>query len=311
LRDRAEVYVWSGAEPPPRDSLIEKASQSDALVCLLTDKIDGDLLSRCPRLRVIANVATGYDNIDLSAASSRGIAVTNTPGILNESTADFAFALLLAAARRVAEADRYVRSGQWTTWSPSVLLGNDVHGATLGIIGLGGVGVAMARRGIGFGMRVLYHSRTRKPRLEQDLGLIAAELPHLLAESDFVSLHVPLSGETRSLIGADELSAMKPKAILINTARGGVVDQDALVAALQSGAIAAAGLDVTDPEPLEVGHPLMRLDNVVLAPHIASASYETRSQMAMMAVTNCLDALDGKMPLNCVNPEAFRTEVRP
>jgi glyoxylate reductase len=254
------------------------------------------LLDGAPQLRVISQCAVGYDNVDVAAAAERGILVGNTPGVLTETTADFAFALLMAAGRRVVEGVDYVRAGRWQSWGLTVLLGQDIHGATLGLVGLGRIGAAVARRARGFEMRILYHDRVRRPELEAELGLDHVELEQLLAESDFVSLHVSLTAETRGLIGAAEFARMKPNAILINTARGPVVEMDALVTALRQGQIAAAALDVTDPEPLPADHELLSLPNVIVVPHIASASAATRERMAMMAVENLAAGLAG-LPL--------------
>lgn len=301
----AQVRVWPQDLPPPRAALLREASQCHALITLLTDTIDAEVMDAAPHLRVISNMAVGYDNIDVAAASHRGILVTNTPGVLAPTTADFAFALLMAAARRLVEADRYTRRGRWQTWGPSTFLGQDVHGATLGIVGLGGVGLEMAKRGRALGMRVIYHSRTRKPELERRWRITYTPLDTLLAEADFVSLHVPLTAETHHLIGRRELARMKPTAVLINTARGPVVDQQALYHALKEGTIAAAALDVTDPEPIAPDDPLLRLDNVIITPHIASASAATRHRMADMAVRNVITALRGRLPRHAVNPEAW------
>ncbi len=251
-------------------------------------------------------MATGFDNVDLEAASERRVLVTRTSGVLSETVADFTFALLLAAARRIAEADRYVRAGRWQTWGPSVLLGRDVHGGTLGIVGLGGVGTEVARRAQAFDMRVLYTSRHPKPEIEQRLDLTYAPLEELLRESDFVTLHVPLTPQTHGLIGRRELRIMKESALLVNTGRGQLVDQQALHDALKWGRIAGAALDVTDPEPLPPDDPLLQLENLVLTPHIASASIATRSRMAMLAAENLVEALAGRVPADTVNKEIAR-----
>jgi glyoxylate reductase len=284
---------------------VDIARGVEGLITLLTDRVDAPLLESSPSLRAVSNVAVGYDNIDVAACTARRIAVGNTPGVLTETTADFAFALLMGLARRVAEADAYVRAGKWRTWSHTLLLGSDVHGTTLGIAGLGQIGAAMARRARGFGMRVLYLNRHPRPELEAELGLWRVDKATLLAESDFLSLHVPLTPETRHWLGRAELAAMKPGAMLINTARGGVVDQIALAEALAGGRLGGAALDVTEPEPLPMDSPLLTLPNVLIAPHIASASHATRGRMASMAVDNLLAALDGRRPPNCVNPEVF------
>jgi glyoxylate reductase len=306
LRGAASVRVWPEDLPPPRDVLLREAAAADGLIALLTDRIDAELLDAAPRLRVVSNVAVGYDNIDVAEATRRAVLVTNTPGILTETTADFAFALLMAAARRVVEADRYTRQGRWKTWGPQVLLGQDVHGACLGIVGLGAIGLEVAKRARGFGMRILYQDHRRRPREERRYGLVHTELDQLLREADFVSLHVPLTGETRHLIGERELSLMKPTSVLVNTARGPVVDQQTLYRFLKERRIAAAALDVTEVEPIPMDDPLLTLDNVIIAPHIASASVSTRSRMASVAADNLLAALRGEEPPNCVNRQALR-----
>jgi glyoxylate reductase len=306
LAETAAVEVWDGELPPPREVLLREAAAADGLLCLLTDRIDAKLMEGAPRLRVISNLAVGYDNIDVEEASRRAILVTNTPGVLTKTTADFAFALLLAAARRVVEADRYTRQGRWKTWGPQVLLGQDVHESTLGIVGLGGVGLEVAKRGRGFGMRVLYHDATRRPKEERRYRLAYVDMDQLLRESDFISLHVPLTEETHHLIGEPDLSMMKPTAVLVNTARGGVVDPRALYRFLKERRIAAAALDVTDPEPIAPNDPLLELENVIIAPHIASASTATRQRMAQIAVDNLQAALHGQMPQHCVNRDIAR-----
>jgi len=303
LRQTCDIAVWPGELPPPPGDLRREAAAAHGLLTLLTDRIDDALLAAAPKLIAVSNMATGFDNIDVAAAGRRLVLVSRTPGVLTETSADLAFGLLLAAARRIAEGDRYVRAGNWRTWGPEIMLGPDVHGATLGIIGLGRIGAAVARRAAGFGMRVLYHGRSRKPQAEKDLGASYADLDTLLARSDFVSIHAALSDETRGLIGARQLALMKPGAILVNTARGPLVDQDALYEALRSGAIAGAALDVTDPEPLPADSLLLTLGNVVITPHIASASTATRSEMARLAVANLLTSLAGDVNENVVNAE--------
>lgn len=295
------VEVWPGELPPPAEVLAERLAVADAGFTTVVDFISPTMLEAAPRLRIIANMAVGYDNVDPAAAGELGIWVTNTPGVLAETTADMAWALLMAAARNVVASDRDTRAGGWKTWSPTGFLGVDVFGATLGIVGLGEIGEAVARRATGFKMRILYHSRTRKPVLEADLGLQYRSLTDLLAESDFVSLHTPLTAETGQLMSAAQFEAMKPSAILVNTSRGGVVDQDALVDALRSGAIAGAALDVTTPEPLPLDHPLYSFPNVVITPHIASASLATRSRMAEMAAENIIAVFAGNPPIHPVN----------
>jgi lactate dehydrogenase-like 2-hydroxyacid dehydrogenase len=279
------------------------------VLTLLTDRVDDAFLDAAgPSLRVVSNYAVGFDNVDVPACTRRGVPVGNTPGALTETTADLAWALLMAAARRVAEGDRYVRAGRWRTWGPQLLLGGDVHGATLGIVGFGRIGQAVARRAAGFGMTVLYWGRSRaEPRMEQELAATWADLDELLGRSDFVTLHVSLNDETRHLIDAAALAQMKPSAVLVNTARGPVVDQVALAAALRDGTIAAAGLDVTDPEPMAPDDPLLELENCLVVPHIASASYATRGRMAEMAAANLLAGLRGERLPNLVNPEVYGT----
>ena len=306
LARHAQISVWPGEIPPPRAVLMKEVAEIDGLLALLTDRVDAALLDAAPRLRVVSNYAVGYDNIDVAAATARGIVVTNTPGVLTETVADFTLALMLAAARRLVEGDHYVKSGRWRTWGPETLLGRDLHGATLGLIGLGQIGRAVARRARGFGMRLLYSSPTRKPEAEREDGLEYVPLEHLLAESDVVSLHCPLTDETYHLIDRDALELLKPDAILINTARGPVVDTHALVEALGQRPLIAA-LDVTDPEPLPADHPLLGLPNAIVMPHIASASVRTRTRMALMAAENLLKALRGERPASFVNPEVWGT----
>jgi glyoxylate reductase len=305
VREATDCRIWEGELPTPRDVLLREVAEVDGLLCLLTDRIDAELLQAAPRLRVVSQMAVGVDNIDGAACTRRRIPVGNTPGVLTETTADLAWALLMATARRIVEAEAYTRSGAWKTWEPMGLLGRDVHHATLGIIGLGAIGAAVARRARGFDMRILYHSRTRKPELEQSLGLEFRPMEELLRESDFVSLHCALTPETRHLIGARELALMKPTAILINTTRGPVVDQQALAEALKAGAIAAAGLDVFEEEPVPLEDPSLALPNVVALPHIGSASVATRGRMSRMAADNLLAALSGQRPPNLVNPEVW------
>ncbi|HLX38500.1 MAG TPA: D-glycerate dehydrogenase [Candidatus Binataceae bacterium] len=300
LRRHAEIEVWPRATPPPYAQILRRARAVEALLTMVTDRIDAALIAAAPKLRVISNLAVGLDNIDVAAASAAGIAVGHTPGVLTEATADLAFALLMATARRIAEGDREVRAGKWQTWGPSVLLGQDVWGATLGIIGWGQIGRAMARRGLGFNMRVLYASRSSHDSIA---GAKRLPMARLLRESDFVSLHVPLTPQTRGLIGTKELATMKRGAILINTARGGVVDQRALYRALKSGHLAGAGLDVTTPEPIASNDPHLKLPNVVITPHIGSASYTSRNRMAEIATDNIIEVLRGRLPRFCANPE--------
>jgi glyoxylate reductase len=287
-------------QPMPRADFLKRLQGKDGLICHIISAIDDEALNAAPALKVVSNVAVGYNNIDVPAARRRGIVVTNTPDVLTETTADFAWALLMAAARRVVEADRFVRSGQWAAWDYNLLLGADIHGKTLGVLGFGRIGRAVARRAQGFAMRVLYHDAVRaEPRMESELGAVFTPVSELLAQSDFVTLHTPLLPETRHLIDERALSAMKKSAIPVNAARGPIVDEAALVKALTEGWIAGAGLDVFEREP-EVHPGLLALDNVVLAPHIASASSDTRVAMATLAVRNCLAVLDGKPALTPV-----------
>lgn len=304
----AEMEVWNDELPPPYEVMAHKARNVDGLLSLLTDRIDASLIRESTRLRVISNMAVGYDNVDVAEATRRHILVGITPGVLTETSADFAFTLLLSASRRIVEADRYTRQGKWKTWGPMVMLGQDIHHATLGIIGMGRIGAEVAKRARGFDMKVLYHNRRRRPpEDERRLGAEYAELPDLLSASDFVSLHVPLTDESRHLIGAEQFSLMKPNAILVNTSRGAVVDQRALYEALRDRRIFSAAIDVTEVEPIPPNDPLLTLDNVIIAPHIASASVPTRRKMATMAAENLLAGLRGEVPPYCVNPEALRT----
>ena len=306
LRAHADVDVWHQDTPPPREEIVRAVASVDALLCLLTDNIDAGVIEAGQGLRVVSTMAVGYDHIDVAACSRKGILVTNTPGVLTETTADFAFALLLAAARRLPEAERAVREGRWSTWHPSFLLGQDVAGATLGIVGLGAIGAAVARRARGFDMRILYYSRTRRPELEEELGVTYTPLENLLADADFVSVHVPLTADTRHMFNADAFNRMKPGAIFINTARGAVVDESALLRALESQRIAAAAIDVAEAEPVPKHDMLLRMPNLLVTPHIASASVATRQRMARMAVDNIVEALEGKTPEHCVNVDAVR-----
>jgi glyoxylate reductase len=287
--------------PIDRGRFLESIQDKDGLLCTVTDRIDRELLDRAPNLKMIANNGVGYDHIDVGAATCRGIPVSNTPGVLTDSTADLTFALILAVARRIAEGDRMVREGRFRFWAPFQFLGFDVSGKTIGIIGLGRIGKAVARRAAGFGMKVIYFCRSRiDPSQERELNVVYASLDELLREADFVSLHVPLHSETRHLIGGRELALMKPSACLVNAARGPIVDEKALVEALRSGEIAAAGLDVYENEP-ELSPGLADLSNVVLVPHVGSATIETRTRMASMAAENLLTGLKGEHPPNCIN----------
>lgn len=299
--DVRELRVWPGELPPSPGELRSLMHGCDGAITLLSDRIDAALFDQEPQLRVIANYAVGYDNIDVAAAGAHGVAICNTPDVLTHATADCAFALLMASARRIVEATQFVRDDRWRAWGPQLLLGQELHGRTLGIVGPGRIGTEVARRGTGFGMRLLGWSASG--RLSADasaLGMRIVGLDDLLRESDFVSLHVPLNDQTRHLIGARELALMKPTAILVNTARGGVIDQAALIEALARGTIAGAGLDVTDPEPLPGDHPLVREPRAVVLPHIGSATVTARATMAEMAANGVLAVLRGERPGNLV-----------
>ena len=307
IRQASTLDLWEDELPPPRDELLRRVAGIDGLLALLTDRVDDELLDAAgPSLRVVSNYAVGFDNVDVPACTRRGIPVGNTPGVLTETTADLAWTLLMSAARRIPEADRYVREGRWRTWGPLTLLGPDVHGATIGIVGFGRIGQAVARRASGFGMRVHYHDVERLPEaVEAATGATYLALEELLATSDFVSLHVNLTDDTRHLIDARALASMRPTAVLVNTSRGPVVDTDALTDALREGTIWAAALDVTDPEPLPADHPLVGMDNCLVVPHIASASPGTRGKMASMAAANLLAGLRGERLPTPVNPEVY------
>lgn len=304
LRPHVELDIWPDELPPDYETLRARSATVDGLLCLLSDRIDAALIEGSPRLKVISTMAVGFDNIDIQAATARGIPVGHTPGALTEATADFAFALLMAAARRITEAERYVRAGRWKTWGPMLLMGQDVYGATLGIIGLGRIGQAVARRARGFDMRVIYYGGSDEDAARA-IGAERRSLEDVLTESDFLSLHCPLTPETRGLINADALRRMKPTSILINTARGAVVDHAALYQALRDGWIAGAALDVTDPEPIPLDSPLLTLDNCVIAPHIASSTERTRARIARMAAENLLAGLRGERLPHCANPAVY------
>jgi len=303
MLDEHEVEIFEGDAPPSKQEIIEGTRGKDALICLLTDKIDSEVMNASSNLKIIANYAAGYDNIDIDEATKRGIFVTNTPGVLTETVADLAWALILAAARRIVEGDKFMRGGKFKGWAPMLLLGSDVYGKTLGIVGAGRIGQAVAKRAKGFNMRILYYSRKRKENFEKECNAEYVDLETLLREADFVSLHTPLTPETYHMIGEKELKMMKSSAYLINTGRGKCVDEKALVKALKEGWIRGAALDVFENEP-EIESELKELENVVLTPHIGSASYETRSRMAVMVAENVLAALKGEIPPNCINPEA-------
>jgi lactate dehydrogenase-like 2-hydroxyacid dehydrogenase len=307
IREACDATIWEDELPPPRPALLDAVRGCDGVLTLLTDRVDDEFLDAAgPTLKVVSNYAVGFDNIDVPACTRRRIPAGNTPGVLTETTADLAFALLMAAARRLPEGDRYVRDGRWKTWGPLLLLGPDVHGSTIGIVGFGRIGQAMARRARGFGMTVLYHDVARAdPAIELDFDATFLPLEDLLAQSDFVSLHVNLTAQTAGLINAEKLSWMKPSAVLVNTSRGPVVDGRALAEALRAGTIFAAALDVTDPEPIPMDHPLVGLDNCLIVPHIASASRATRGKMAEMAAANLLAGLRGERLPTPVNPEVY------
>ena len=305
LREHFEVTVWPHDRAPSRDELIQQGRGKDALVTLLTEKVDASVLSELPTVKIVANVAVGFDNLDVVAGTAAGVVMTNTPGVLDETTADLAFALLMATARRVVEADKLMRSGTWGGWGIMQMLGHDVHHASLGIVGFGRIGRCVARRASGFSMKVVYSDAfAATPEVERELGVRRVDLDELLATSDFVTVHVPLLPETRHLIDAAALKKMKKSACLINTSRGPVVEEAALVAALRVGVIAGAGLDVYEFEP-KVSPELVKMDNVVLLPHIASASYATRGKMAEIAAGNVIAFFAGEPPPTALNPEVL------
>ncbi len=305
LDTKCDIQYWCEAERPPREEVLSRVKDKEALICLLTEKVNEELLRAAPKLRIVANVAVGYDNIDVDACTKRGVVATNTPGVLDETTADFAWALLFAVARRVAEGEQLARSGNWKGWNLDQLCGADVWGKTLGIVGFGRIGRAVARRASGFQMKVLYSDAVRAPKeVEASLNAEFRDLNALLAESDFVSVHVPLLPETHGLFNAPRFYRMKPTAFFINTSRGPVVDEAALVAALENKRIAGAALDVFENEPFI--HPGLKRSNVVLTPHLASASIETRTKMAVMAAENVLALFQGQRPRNILNPEIFK-----
>jgi len=306
IREFCEMDLWQDELPPAREELLKRVQGVDGLLCLLTDRVDGEVMDVAGKqLKVISNHAVEFDNIEIPAATARGIPVGNTPDVLTDATADFAFALLMAVGRRIPEAERYVHAGKWKTWGPKLLLGVDIKGATLGLIGFGRIGQAMARRAAGFDMRVIYYD-PKEVKLGQNLKPERVDFETLLKESDFISIHTPLTSDTRHLIDELAFSKMKSNAVLINTARGPVVDSDALYEALKAKRIFGAGLDVTEPEPIPPNSPLLRLDNVVIVPHIASASITSRDQMSLMAAQNLIAGLKGERLPNCVNPQVYR-----
>jgi glyoxylate reductase len=305
LRESCEIRLWDEELPPPPAQIDTLLEGVDGVLSLATDRIDGDMLDRHPGLKVISNFAVGYDNLDVAAATARGIAVCNTPGVLTNATAELAFSLLLSTSRRIPEAADYVRDGKWKTWGPLLLLGANVTGATIGIVGFGRIGQAVAKMASGFGMTILTHDRSPETKDAHGLDVRFVDIDTLLAEADFVTLHVAYSPETHHLIDADALRKMKKTAILINTARGPVVDTEALVTALENGEIRAAGLDVTDPEPLPADHPLVAMPNCVVLPHIGSATMQSREAMATLAARNLVAVLEGRRPEAIVNPETL------
>lgn len=305
LRARYDTVINPEDRVMTKEEILAEIGDADALLCLLTDKIDAEIIDAAPRLKVISNYAVGYNNIDFLHAAEKGIAVTNTPGVLTETTADLAWALLMAVARRIPESDAFMRQGKFRGWAPMLMLGSDVYGKTIGIVGMGDIGTAVARRAKGFGMRVLYHNRNRRPEAEKEIGAEYVPLENLMKESDYISLHVPLTPETRNMLDRDMLELVKPSAYLINTARGEVIDEKHLIEMLRSGRIMGAALDVFQGEPLNVNPELYGLDNVVLAPHIGSASLETRTDMAVMAAQAVIDVLEGRRPKNLVNSVSF------
>ena len=307
LRDTTTMRLWEHELPPSPAELATLLHGCEGALTLLTDRIDGDVLDREPQLKVVSNFAVGFDNVDVPAATARGVAVCNTPGVLTDATADATWALLMAASRRVVEGEDYVRAGKWKTWGPMLLLGQQVTGATLGIIGFGRIGKEVARRAAGFSMKVLVYDTYRDEQAEKELGVQFAEVDEILRTADFVTLHVALTPETRHLISDREFGLMKPSAVLVNAARGPVVDTDALTRALTNGTIFAAGLDVTDPEPLPASHPLVSLPNCTIVPHTASATVQTRDAMARLAASNLLHVLNGTKPEACVNPDVLGT----
>lgn len=307
IKENFETKVWTMYDAPPKAVLLKEVKECDGLASLLTDQIDKEIMDSARKLGIISQMAVGFDNIDIEEATKRGIYVTNTPGVLTDTTADLAFTLLMAVARRVVEADRYVKKGDWrTSWHPLMFLGLDIHGSTLGIIGLGRIGEALARRAKGFDMEILYYDINRRQDVETKLGIKYVDLDTLLRDADFISLHVALSGETLHLMGEDNLKKMKKSSYLINTSRGKVVDEKALYHALKNGQIAGAALDVFEEEPTPRHNPLLTLQNVVTVPHIASASFETRAKMAAMVAENLIAFFNGEIPPNLVNQDVVK-----
>jgi glyoxylate reductase len=310
VRESCDMELWEHELPPPREVLLEKIKDKVGVLSLLTDKIDAELMDANPQIRVVSNFAVGFDNIDIKAATERGLPIGNTPGVLTDTTADIAFTLLMATARRISESIDYVRAAKWKTWGPMLLMGQDIHKATLGIIGFGRIGQGMAKRASGFDMKVLYHDVYRRQDLEQSMGVTYADIDTILAEADFVSIHTDLNPSTRYMFNAVAFAKMKRTAILINSARGPIVDHMALYEALKSGQILGAGLDVTDPEPIPVDHPLLTLPNCLIVPHIASASVATRGKMASMAAHNLIAGVRGERLPTPVNPNVYDGKMR-
>jgi glyoxylate reductase len=304
IKELCTAEVWPEPLPPPHDLLLAKVADCDGLVTLLTDRIDAALLDVAPRLKVVSNYAVGFNNVDVAAATARGICVGNTPGVLTDATADMAFCLLIAAARRVVEGHQYSQSGKWKTWEPLGHLGQDLAGRALGVVGMGRIGFALARRcQRGWDMKILYHDVYRNEKAEAELGARQVDFDTLLGQSDFISVHTDLNPQTRGLFGAEQFKKMKRTAVFVNTARGPLVDQKALCEALKAGTIFAAGLDVTDPEPPDPADPLLRLPNAVIAPHIASATVGTRNAMAEICAANLIAGLTGEKLPHWVNSE--------
>jgi glyoxylate reductase len=301
VREFCDADVWQNEIPPSRNELLDRVKNVDGLLSALTERIDAELMDAVPHLKVISNYAVGVDNVDVAAATIRKIPVGNTPGVLTDATADMAFALMMAAARRIVEGERYVKDGKWKTWDPQLLLGADIVGSTLGIIGFGRIGQAVAKRAMGFDLRVIYYDPSAKP----SFNAVPVGLEELLHQSDFISLHVPLTPLTRHMINRETLKMMKPNAILVNTSRGPIIDTQALYLSLKENHIFAAALDVTDPEPLPSEHPLLSLANCIVVPHLGSASKWTRDQMAVLAAQNLIAGLKGEKLPYCVNPEVY------
>lgn len=306
IKDESDAQIWEDELPPPRDVLLGKVIGIDGILCLLTDQIDKELMEAAgPQLKVISQIAVGYNNIDIPEATKRGIPVGYTPDVLTQTTADATLALMLAAARRVTESERAVRAGEWRTWHPLHFLGQDLYGSTVGIIGMGRIGLEVAKRCLGFDTKILYYDKGRREDLEADYPLNFVDFDTLLMESDFVSLHTVLDDSTYHLISDDAFAKMKTNSVLVNAARGPIVDPKALYKALKGGQIAAAGLDVTEPEPIPMNDPLLTLENCVIVPHTASASVSTRREMSRISATNLLNGINGEKLLTCVNPEVY------